>query len=394
MPKKKRRADGRMEIKRKMPDGKFRHFLGRTAAECEKKYREALVNFEAQQRAAAEGPVFDQLADAWWEEKQRQIRHGTIRCYKPAIARLKAAFSGRLASQLTAQDVALVLEGMKQQGLATKTISNLHAVLNMVFEYGAVHYGLTANPSRLVSTPTSRKQKRKPPSDPAEQAIRAQLNQAVESQKVDDAILIGAVLLYTGCRRGEALALRFGDIDRQQNRITVAASVEHRGNRPVRGEPKTENGYRVLPMLPQLRRILEVYGWRGRDCYLLGGGREPLTNRQFTNRWIDFCRRCGLAEPVIRQRKGYGREGRTVQHTEYRPLVTPHQFRHWYATELYAAGVPMDVAIRMLGHADSEMIRRVYLDVNGAMMAQAGELLAAHMSAGSAEGRQPTKNDG
>lgn len=29
MPKKKRRTDGRMEIKRKMPDGKVRHFLGR-----------------------------------------------------------------------------------------------------------------------------------------------------------------------------------------------------------------------------------------------------------------------------------------------------------------------------------------------------------------------------
>lgn len=39
MAKKKRRADGRMEIKRKMPDGSVRHFLGKTAAECERKYR-------------------------------------------------------------------------------------------------------------------------------------------------------------------------------------------------------------------------------------------------------------------------------------------------------------------------------------------------------------------
>ena len=39
MPKKKRRTDGRMEIKRKMPDGKVRHFLGQTAKECEDKSR-------------------------------------------------------------------------------------------------------------------------------------------------------------------------------------------------------------------------------------------------------------------------------------------------------------------------------------------------------------------
>ena len=384
MPKKKRRADGRMEIKRKMPDGSVRHFLGKTAAECERKYRDALVNFEAQQRARAEGPLFCVLADEWWAAKEGQIRHGTIRCYKPAVARLKETLGDLPAAQLTAQEVSRLLEDMKRRGLATKTISNTHTVLNMILEYGAVEYGLTSNPSRLVSTPTSRKKKRKPPSEPAEQAIRRLLNQAAESQKMDDAILIGAVLLYTGCRRGEALALRFGDIDRAENRITVSASVEHRGNRPVRGEPKTENGYRVLPLLPQLRQVLEAYGWRGKECYLLGGGPVPLTSRQFSNRWIEFCRRCGLAEPVVKERKGYGRGDRTVRHTEYKPLVTPHQFRHWYATELYRAGVPMDVAIRMLGHADSEMIRRVYLDVNGAMMARAGELLAAYMSGESA----------
>lgn len=201
MPKKKRRADGRMEIKRKMPDGSVRHFLGRTAAECEKKYRDALVNFEARQRARAEGPLFGVLADEWWAAKEGQVRHGTVRCYKPAVARLKKALGDLPAAQLTAQEVSRLLEDMKRRGLATKTISNTHTVLNMILEYGAVEYGLTSNPSRLVSTPTSRKKKRKPPSEPAEQAIRSLLNQAAASQKVDDAILIGAVLLYTGCRR-------------------------------------------------------------------------------------------------------------------------------------------------------------------------------------------------
>lgn len=380
MAKKKRRADGRMEIKRKMPDGSVRHFLGRTAAECEKKYRDALVNFEARQRARAEGPLFGVLADEWWAAKEGQIRHGTVRCYKPAVARLKKALGDLPAAQLTAQEVSRLLEDMKRRGLATKTISNTHTVLNMILEYGAVEYGLTSNPSRLVSTPTSRKKKRKPPSEPAEQAIRSLLNQAAASQKVDDAILIGAVLLYTGCRRGEALALRFGDIDRQTKRIKVAASVEHRGNRPVVGSTKTDSGVRVVPLLPQLEGILDAYGWRAAGRYVLGGGPDPLTNRQFSNRWIDFCRRMGLAESSVHERKGYGRNVRTVRHTEYKALVTPHQFRHWFATDLYKAGVPMDVAVRMLGHADSEMIRRVYLNVDAELLDQGGALLAEYMS--------------
>ena len=390
MPKKKRRSDGRMEIKRKMPDGKLRHFMGQTAKECEEKYRQALVDFNAQQADRAAGPAFCTLADDWWAAKQREVRHGTVRCYAPAVQRLKEAFGDSPAAQISAQDVAELLTGMQHHGLATKTISNAHSILSMIFEFGAVHYGLTANPSRLVSTPTGKKVKRKPPTDPQEQAVRRVLQQAADSGQVDTAIALGAILLYTGVRRGEALALRYGDIDRTAGTITIGASVEHRGNRPTLGAPKTENGYRVLPLLPQLRRILDAYGWHAASRYVLGGGEEPLTYRQTTNCWTAFCRRCGLAEAVVRQRKGYGsgRAPRTVQHTEYKPLVTPHQFRHWYVTELYQAQIPMEVAVRMLGHADSEMVRRVYLDVNGTMLAQAGQMLSAHMAAGSSKSLQ------
>ena len=67
MAKRKRRADGRMEIKRKMPDGSVRHFLGKTAAECERKCRDALVNFEVQNKAA-KGPLFEKVAWEWWAQ--------------------------------------------------------------------------------------------------------------------------------------------------------------------------------------------------------------------------------------------------------------------------------------------------------------------------------------
>lgn len=377
--KKGQRPDGLFEIGRTMPDGKVKHFYGTSRQDCEEKYRKALVDFKANKDAMAVGPAFSSLADEWWVEKQKNIRHGTWRCYSPSVDRLKKFFGSRPVTQISAQDVAGFLEGMKHQGLATKTISNAHSVLNMIIEYGAVHYGLKANPSRLVSTPTGTKSKRKPPTDPQEQAIRDTLRDALESGVVDDAIVLGGILLYTGVRRGEALALRFMDIDRSAGKITVGASVEHRGNQPTTGAPKTENGYRVLPLLPQFQRLLDAYGWRSGDCYVLGGEDHPLSYTQFTNRWISFCRRCGLVESIVRERHGYGRSPRKVKHTEYKATVTPHQFRHWFVTELYQAKVPMEVAVRMLGHADSEMVRRVYLDVNSSMLDEAGKMLSAHM---------------
>ena len=377
--KKGQRADGYIEIGRTMPDGKVRHFYGSSRTECEAKYREALQQMVLSAQQEAAGPLFEDMAREWWAEKQGKIRHGTCRCYEPALRRVCAFFEGRRIKQIGAQDVAALLDQMDAAGLAAKTIRNTHTVLNMVFEYGASHYNMTYNPSRLISTPAGQKTKRKPPSQKQEAIIRQTLADAVSRRQVDDCIVLAAVLRFTGCRRGEALALRFQDIDRQQKRITFAASVEHRGNQPVTGKPKTDNGFRELPLLPQLADVLEAYGWRAGRCYVVGGGTTPLTNRQFSNRWIEFCRRCGLAAAATRQRKSPRGTGSTVNHTEYKALVTPHQFRHWFATDLYKAGVPMDVAVRMMGHADSAVIRRVYLDVDGELLDRGGALLSRFM---------------
>ena len=45
MPKSRKgqRADGRYQVKRKMPDGKYKVFYGKTKTEAEAKYKEALM---------------------------------------------------------------------------------------------------------------------------------------------------------------------------------------------------------------------------------------------------------------------------------------------------------------------------------------------------------------
>ena len=53
--KKGQRADGLIEIARKMPDGKTRHFYGHSRAACEDKYRRALGGFNPPQGEPAAG---------------------------------------------------------------------------------------------------------------------------------------------------------------------------------------------------------------------------------------------------------------------------------------------------------------------------------------------------
>lgn len=173
MAKKKRRADGRMEIKRKMPDGSVRHFLGKTAAECERKYRDALVNFEAQQRARAEGPLFEEVAAAWWLQAQPALKPGTMRSYKASYRAAVEYFGGRRMAEIKPQDVAAWLKKLKTQGLAQATMRNRHSVLNLIFSYWCTDMGGEANPGLLVRNLKGKKVERTPPADEVIEIIKA-----------------------------------------------------------------------------------------------------------------------------------------------------------------------------------------------------------------------------
>lgn len=369
MPKKaSRRADGRMELKRTMPDGTQKHFYGQTKKQCEAAYAQALVQWEAAQAQAAAGPLFTEVLDAWWAAKEPQLRSGTIKCYRPAIRRAREAFGQKRVTEITAEDISNLLLGMKQQGFATKTISNQHCVLDMVFEYIAINCNTKTNPSTLVSTPRAGKTVRKPPAADQTEAIRTALQTAAQSGEISSGCMLAALYLYTGCRRGEGLALQWRDVDLTKKRISITKSVEHRGNQPVIAPPKTDNGNRVVPILPPLERLLRAAG-RHRSTDYLTGGPDPLTYSEFQARWGSFCHEAGCAH--LAPKSGRMR---------WQGDITPHQLRHGFATEMYRAGVPMEVAVRLMGHADSQMIKRVYLDVNASMLDDAAALLMSRMT--------------
>ena len=73
MPRKRtKRADGRYEIKRKMPDGKYKHFLGDTVAEATAKYEEAYRQATLEESKNNSGATFREMAIAYLLKKWTQ----------------------------------------------------------------------------------------------------------------------------------------------------------------------------------------------------------------------------------------------------------------------------------------------------------------------------------
>ena len=158
----------------------------------------------------------------------------------------------------------------------------------------------------------------------------------------------------TGMRRGEALALRWRDIDLDAGTISVRRSagmvrVADESAEVVEGSTKT-NKPRVVDLDGQAAAVLR--GWkRERGLMALqlvapgvlvfgsieGQHRNPEhTSRQFTR----DVERCGLV-----------------------PGIRLHDLRHTHATLLLLARVPVHVVSQRLGHASATITMTVYAHV-------------------------------
>lgn len=371
MARAKARADGLIE-RTKTYDGKRVHFYGKTAKEVAAKIEE----YERQREEMKEnGPLFEDVAGEWWETHSKNIKTGAERAYKGSYKAALEEFSGYRMKEITPAVVSLWGEKFKAAGYAGKTASNARSVLSCVFKFWCVRDGETYNPVTVTDLPRGmKKERREPPTVEQLETVKAH---------PEGFGLCAWLFMYTGCRLGEVLALQWGDVDFENNKIVVNKEVAWVNAKPVVQTPKTANGVRVVPLLTPLRAVLEPLKG-GKNDFILGG-KKPLKSYEYHNNWLRYCVAVGMAEidtkaEAARERKraaatgGAERKKRCNTHC-YKASVTAHQFRHEYASMLYAAGIGEMEAQKLMGHADISTTRKVYTHIRERQLNGAAEAL-------------------
>ena len=145
------------------------------------------------------------------------------------------------------------------------------------------------------------------------------------------------LLYYTGIRKGEALALEKSDFDFDTHMMSITKNLVMTDDGEIVKSPKTQSGNRILPIPDNIIQKVQNYCDGLQTDYLFenkNGGR--ITKSGFRRMWDKILSQTGL-------------EG-----------VTPHMFRHTYATSLYFAGIDVKTMQYLMGHSNINITLKIY----------------------------------
>lgn len=320
------RPDGIFETTRTV-NGKRVRFRGKTCAEVDRK----ILAYNEEKKRGRKLPV---IIDEWQEQHDREVRESTRRVYGIAVKRIREAFPD-YASAYAPMDLKRYITAFERQGHAASTVNVELAVLKQVFAHAVLCGDIAVSPATEVKASKGLPKTERKALTEAQEAL-------VEAYRGED-YLLGLMLLYTGCRRGELLALTWQDVDREAGVIHVTKKVNYATGKPVlEHQLKSKNGKRDIPILSPLAAGLPVKPRIG----LIFGGADGghMIPSQWARRWTAYAARVGISG------------------------VTPHQFRHSFATLMYEAGIDSKQGAAYLG--DTEKVTQgVYEELRAARAA-------------------------
>ncbi|MBT1542498.1 site-specific integrase [Curtobacterium flaccumfaciens pv. flaccumfaciens] len=303
----------------------------------------ALATLRARNNATVGVPTFGQFAATYLDPSSgllTGVQNDTRSGYQTIVDKSFLPLLGELPiNAITKHDIGswLAWQESQQSGrtkgqpISQKTVKNRHALLSAIFAAAVEAGHRTDNPAYKMALTRGRK------------------HQAVFLSHTEFYTLLHFIpayykplvrfLVLTGMRWSEATAVERRDVNLATRPATVTVSKAWKRDHTV-GPPKTEKGYRTLPLRPDLVAQLELDG-PGGDFLFQGaenGGRLWYGN--FKARIWDRAVKKAM-DPD---------ECAAVGRTPLPRRPTPHDLRHTYASWLIGQGAPLNLIQRNLGH--------------------------------------------
>ncbi len=291
-----------------------------------------------------------------------RLEPGTIKNYQNALRHLPPGLHALPLNELGAYELDRTYTALARGGVGAPTVRILHAVLSAALQQAVKWRWIPANPARSATPPLAKRGKSSAP----ESDILAGL--IVTAQERDPQLHLWLRLaIVTGARRGEVLALRWGDLN--GDRLTIAGSIDsdrtRKGTktgdvRAITVDPGTVALISSWQLLSR-ERALTVGHKIGRADYILSD--EPDSSQPWrpdvaSKRFRRLCVAAGVTG------------------------VRLHDLRHAHASQLLSEGVDLATVSRRLGHSQPSTTANIYAHVMPGADERAAVIASRNLDAG------------
>ena len=333
-----RRKDGLLE-KSVTIGGKRVHVYGHNEREIREKINEL---YDEQYKGITSDMPFKDYAEHWLEITLVDKSVNTQVAYSRATEHLIEELGSYPLGMIKRSEIEKALNLYSDRPTTrNRMLSMCLSIYNMAVDDGLCSYNPAFNIKKL-----------KP-----ERKMRDRLTQkeiyAVKNAQLDDcARLFLDVLYYTGARRGEALAITRKSIGDGVLKIREQIVWDRPGN-PIASKLKTRNAARDIPIPKDLEKRLREFCKKSDTIYLFD---RMLRKSMFRGEWLMIKYAIyAVDHPDFKKPTLHNPKMSSV------PIrLTPHFFRHNFASILYDNNVDVKTAQILLGHASINTTLGIY----------------------------------
>lgn len=345
---------GRLKIGVK-PDGspKIKYFSGKNEAEVKRKIREFITSGTGIESSKVSVETYlkswlvtykkDTMKPSSYDRLENTVIHQII----PEIGCIQL-------QQLTSDDIQTLLNKLRTKGLSHSTIKKTHDCLNAVLKHAQIKEDISKNPMLLVKMPEKDLFEQKKIRFFSPQEVSLIIEECGRTYSNGSPVYIYSdayiLMVNTGLRIGELIALEKDDWDEEEKTLSVTKNIQAVKSRDKDGQ--RSKGYEIV------YNTTKTYS----------GSRTIPLNQKATEALQRLCNDHPESKHIVCSGKGTLVPPDRIERTFYRILKNAgidktgtHSLRHTFASILFSKGVDVKTVSKLLGHASIQITLNTYI---------------------------------
>lgn len=318
---------------------------GKTQKEVSQKLKAVTTSIDDGTYVAPCKLTVGQWLDIWINEYLGAVKPRTVDLYKGVVeARIKPSLGALKLDGLTPHAVQTYFNNLTREGLAPKTVKNIHGILHKSLQQAVLNSYIRNNPAD--STVLLRVNRRD--IKPLDENQISVFLKAIQNHEYGD---LFTVTLFTGMREGEALGLLWDCVDLENGTLKVDKQLQLiRGSRGQYQMVPTKNSKaRTITIAPSVVKVLHSVRRKQLENKMLYGSAREDSGFVFTNELGHHL----FASTVYKSFKRVMEEIGSPE-TRFQGL------RHSYAVASIRSGDDIKTVQDNLGHATAAFTLDVY----------------------------------